>query len=103
MNHIRSLDALRVEGERAVAAVERIAAHLDRHDADWNWCSEAQLSAMADLLEAFARDVDALMPEPRVIRHGVLMPCMYADAIDRHANGGRAEAARVAALLAVPR
>jgi hypothetical protein len=103
MNHIRAVDALRFEGERAVAAVERIAAHLDRHDADWNWCSEAQLSAMADLLEAFARDVEALMPEPRVIRHGVLMPSLYADAIDRHINGGHAEAARVAALLAVPR
>jgi hypothetical protein len=103
MNHICSLNAARVEGERAVAAVDRIAAHLDRHDADWNWCSEAQLSAMADLLEAFARDVEALMPEPRVIRHNVLIPRLYADAIDRHINGGHAEAARVAALLAVPR
>jgi hypothetical protein len=103
MNHIRAVDAARVEGERAVAAVERIAAHLDRHGDDWGWCSEAQLSAMADLLEAFARDVEALLPEPRVVRFGVLMPCPYADAIDRHTNGGHADAARVAALLAVPR
>ena len=103
MNNIRAIDAARIEGERAVAAVDRIAAHLDRHDADWDWCSEAQLSAMADLLEALARDVEALLPEPRVIRHGHLVPPVLADAIDKHARGGHGEAARVAALMAVPR
>lgn len=91
--------AAMAEGERALAAAEKIAAHLDRHDADWHWCSEAAISATADLLEGIWRDLSQLMPEPRVLRHGVLMPAVYADAIDRHADGGSAEAARQARLL----
>lgn len=92
--------AAMAEGERALAAAEKIAAHLDRHDGDWNWCSEVAIAATADLLEGIWRDLSQMMPEPRVIRHGVLMPSKYADAIDRIArDSGSAEAARQAALL----
>ena len=98
--------AAMAEGERALAAAEKIAAHLDRHDGDWHWCCDGAIAAVADRLEGIWRDLSQMLPEPRVLRHGHLVPPVLADAIDRHErrpDGGAAEAARVAALMAVPR